>query len=56
MRSALQRVEQSEASEDKASALNRLRSSVVRTIAEHELHTAESTPITPDVATEDTAA
>ena len=56
MRSALRRVEQSEGSEDKASALSSLRSNVVRTIAEHELRTAESAPIVADVATEDTAA
>ena len=56
MRSALRRVEQSEGSEDKASALSSLRSNVVRTIAEHELRTAESAPIVADVSTEDTAA
>jgi len=56
MRSALRRVEQSEASEDKASALSHLRRDVVRTIAEHELRTAEPTPIAQEIVSEDTAA
>ena len=54
VRSALERVEKAEQSEEQKAAVDKLRSSVVRSIAEHELRTSslatgESTP-------EDTAA
>jgi len=44
VRSTLERVASSERSEDQKSAIDGLRRSVIRNIAEHELHTASSEP------------
>ena len=57
VRSTLQRVEKSEHCVEKDAAVQGLRRSVVRTIAEHELRTGDSADSVPaDPKPEDTAA